>query len=283
MASIIPRHPFPTGNAEAGLAVLQENAQQLIDGLEEGFTNPGDALSTTLTLAEAHCLMDPRAAIFPTWDAWVNAMQIGSALFAAATTAESHVRCRIAHKDRTLPAGGSQWYVNPSTWLDAFYLAVVCREKDRITALCHVPMSLLRENGSRFEEHHYAWIETLRSYWLGGQDLVQKLVSSIDGTDPQLVADPETVSKLLYPPMEMFHRFIRKDHTGFNQALTNALVLHREYWTEEDRAYQISGLVALAPLAMVCMAYDAGIPIEIESDYLPAVLIKRNWCGEFPT
>ena len=157
-----PGTHFPRGTREAGLAVLQENAQQLIHGLEEGSTNPGDALSTTLTLAEAHCLMDPRAAIFPTWDAWVDAMQIGSALFAAATTAESHVRCRIAHKDRTLPAGGSQWYVNPSTWLDAFYLAVVCREKDRITALCHVPMSLLRENGSRFEEHHYAWIETLR-------------------------------------------------------------------------------------------------------------------------
>jgi hypothetical protein len=280
---IISRHLFPTGNAEDGLAILEGNAQELIDGLEAGSTNPGDALSTALTLAEAHCLMDPRAAIFPTWDAWVNAMQIGSALFATATTTEDHVQCRIAHKDRTLHTGGPQWYVNPSTWLDAFYLAVVSREKDRITALCHVPMSLLRENGSRFEEYHYAWIETLRSYWLGDQDLVQKLVSAIDGTDPRSVADPETVGKLLYPPMEMFHRFIRKDHTGFNQALTNALVLHREYWTEEDRAYQISGLVALAPLAMVCMAYDAGVPVEVESDYLPAVLIKRNWCGEFPT
>ncbi|MFF8787787.1 Imm49 family immunity protein [Streptomyces sp. NPDC015125] len=48
-------------------------------------------------------------------------------------------------------------------------------------------------------------------------------------------------------------------------------------------AFQISGLVALAPLAMACIAHDAGIPIEVESEYLPAVLIKCNWCGEFPT
>ncbi|MFD1663596.1 immunity 49 family protein [Streptomyces caeni] len=283
MVSIIPRHPYPTGNAEEGLAALRENAQELIDGLEAGSTNLGDALSTSLILAEAHCLTDPRASIFPTWDAWVTAMQVGSAVFATAATAEEHVQCRIAHKDRTLRATGPQWYVTPAAWLTAFYLAVVCREKDRITALCQVPMSLLRENGSRFEEHHYAWIDTLRTYWLGGSDLVPKLVAAVDGTDPEAVADPETVGKLLYPPMEMFHRFIRKDHQGFNGALTNALQWHKEYWSEESRAFQISGLVALAPLAVACIAHDAGIPVEVESEYLPATLLGRNWCGEFPT
>ncbi len=210
-------------------------------------------------------------------------MQIDSAVFAAATTTEGHVQCRIAYKDRMLQATGPQWYVTPAAWLNAFYLAVICREKDRITSLCHVPMSLLRENGARFEAYQYAWIETLQAYWRGDQDLVQKLVTAIDGTDPQSVADPETVSKLLYPPMEMFHRFIRKDNDGFNQALANAIKWHKEYWSEESRAFQASGFVALGPLAMVCFAYDAGMPIEVESDYLPAVLIKRNWCGEFPT
>ncbi|MET9866654.1 immunity 49 family protein [Streptomyces sp. NPDC006386] len=283
MASIIPRHPFPTENAEEGLAVLQQNAQEMIDGLEAGSTSLGDALGTTLTLAEAHCLMDPRAAIFPTWDAWVTAMQVGSAVFAAATATEEHVLCRIAHKDRTLQATGQEWYVHPGAWITAFYLAVVCREKDRITALSRVPVSLLRENGSRFEEYDYAWMETLQTYWLGGQDLVPKLVSAVDGTDPESVADPETVGKLVYPPMEMFHRFIRKDHEGFNRALIRALELHKQYWSEEERAVNISGLVALAPLAMTCLAHDAGIPIEVESEYLPAVLISRNWCGEFPT
>lgn len=283
MVSIIPRHPFPTENAEAGLAVLQKNAKKLIDGLEEHSTRLGDAQQIALTLAKSHCLLDPRAAIFPTWDAWVNAMQISSAVFAAATTAEDHVQCRIDHKERTLQATGPQWYVNPGSWINAFYLAVVCREKDRITALCHVPMSLLRENGSRFEDYHFAWIETLQTYWLGGQDLVPKLVAAVDATEPRSVADPETVSKLLYPPMEIFHRFIRKDHARFNEALANALRWHKEYWSEESRALQASGLVALAPLAIACFAHDAGIPVEVESEYLPATLIKRNWCGEFPT
>ncbi|MEU0632302.1 immunity 49 family protein [Streptomyces sp. NPDC005989] len=269
--------------AEEGIAVLQGNAQELIDGLEADSTDLGDAQNVTLTLANSRCLLDPRASIFPTWDAWVNAMQVSSAVFAAATTTEEQVQCRIAHKDRTLKATGPEWYVTPGAWLAAFHLAVVCREKDRITALCQVPMSLLRENGSRFEEYHYAWIDTLQTYWLGGPELVPKLVAAVDGTDPEAVADPQMVGKLMYPPMEMFHRFIRKDNEGFNRALAAALEWHKEYWSEESRALQASGFVALAPLAMACFAHDAGIPIEVESEYLPATLLGRNWCGEFPT
>lgn len=283
MVSIIPRTPLPTGNAEEGLAVLQENTRQLIAGLEERSTRLGDAQRVTLTLAQSRCLIDPRAAEFPSWDAWVTAMQVGSAVFAAATTTDDQVQCRIAHKDLTLQATGPQWYVNPGSWLSAFYLAVICRERDRITALCQVPLSLLRENGGQFEEYHYAWIDTLQTYWRGGPDLGPKLVAAVDGTEPEAVADPETVSKLLYPPMEVFHRFIRKDPETFNQALARALELHKQYWSEEDRAFQASGLVALAPLAMACFAHDAGLPLEVESEYLPAVLISRNWCGEFPT
>ncbi|MCZ1019827.1 immunity 49 family protein [Streptomyces noursei] len=263
--------------------MLQENTQELIDGLEEDSTDLGDAQRITLTLAQSRCLLDPRASIFPTWDAGVNAMQVGSAVFAAATTTEEHVQCRIAHKERTLEATGPQWYVNPGAWISAFYLAVVCRERDRITALSQVPMSLLRENGSRFDEYHYAWIDTLQTYWRGGTDLGSKLVAAVDGTDPAVATDPETAGKLLYPSMEMFHRFLRKDRDGFNKALANALQWHKEYWSEESRALHASGLVAVGPLAMACFAHDAGMPIEVESEYLPAVLLGRNWLGEFPT
>jgi hypothetical protein len=265
--------------------VLEENASRLVDGLEADSTDLGDALGTTLTLAKSHCLLDPEAARLPTWESWVTAMQVGSAVFAAAVASEEHVGCRIADKDRMLRATGPQPYVNAGAWLAAFYLAVVCRERDRITALCRVPVSLLRESGSRYDEFQYAWIDTLQTYWLGGADLGAKLVAAVDGTDPAAaaVADPETAAKLLYPPMELFHRFVRQDHAGFNRALTDALQGHKGYWSEESRALQSTGLVALAPLAMTCFAYDAGFPIEVKSEYLPIALVERSWVGEFPT
>nr|WSZ97456.1 immunity 49 family protein [Streptomyces sp. NBC_00857] len=283
MVSVIPRHPFPTENAEAALAVLKESAEGWIGGLEAESTGLGEALDTTLMVAKVRCLTDPRGSIFPTWDAWVDAMQVGSAVFAAATTAEDHVQCRIAHEDRTLRATGPQQYVTPGTWLTAFYLAVVCRERDRITALCRVPLSLLRDNNAQFDAFEYAWIDALQTYWLGGDGFSAKLVAAIDGTDPAVATHPEAAGKLMYPPMEMFHRIVRKDHEGFNRALAAALEWHKEYWTDEGRAARVSGLVALAPLAVACFAQNESIPIEVESEYLPATLLAGNWCGEFPT
>ncbi|MEU8590170.1 immunity 49 family protein [Streptomyces sp. NPDC048664] len=255
----------------------------MIDELEADSTDLGDALTVTLALATSRCLVDPLGSKLPTWESWVNAMQVGSAVFAAATTTEDHVVCRIADKERTLAATGPQWYVHPGNWLAAFYFAVVCRERDRITALCRVPLSFLRENGSHFQEYDFAWIDVLQTYWLGGPDFSSKLVAAIDATDPERVADPETVAHLIYPPMEMFHRMVREDNEGFNGALTHALEWHKRYWSHEDRAVQASGFVALAPLAMACFAHDAGILIEVESEYLPVALLGRNWCGEFPT
>jgi hypothetical protein len=198
---------------------------------------------------------------------------------------EDSVQCRIADKDRTLRATGHQRYADPGAWLTAFYLAVICREKDRMTALCQVPVSLLRESDAPYDEYVYAWVDTLQTYWLGGSGLGGKLVAAVDGTDPAVItiADQDLMAKILYPPLELFHRFVRQDHDGFNRELGEALQRHRDYWIEEDRAIRASGLVALAPLAMACFAYDAGFPIEVESEYLPATLLGRNWCGEFLT
>ncbi|MEV7990590.1 immunity 49 family protein [Streptomyces sp. NPDC086077] len=280
LVSTIPRPPLPMERAEEGIAVLQENTQALIDGLEERSTRLGDAQRISLTLAQSRCLVDPRASVFPTWDAWITAMQVASAVFSAATANENQVQCRIAHKARTLQATGPQWYVNPGSWISAFYLAVVCREGDRITALCQVPPSLLRANGAQFDGYHYAWIDALQTFWRGGPDLGSKLVAAVAGTDPSVATDPETAVKLLYPPMELFHRFIREDNAGFNRALANALQWHREYWAEESRAFQASGLVALGPLAIACFAHDAGMAITVESEYLPKALLESNWLGE---
>ncbi|MEU9036484.1 immunity 49 family protein [Streptomyces sp. NPDC048352] len=265
--------------------MLTSSAGRLVDGLEEDPTDLGDALHLTLTLAKSHCLLDPEAGELTTWESWVTAMQTASALFTAASTGGGTVTCRIADKVRVLPATGPQPYADAGAWLVAFYLAVVCREKARLTALSHIPVSMLRESGSRNDEYVYAWVETLQTYWSGGTGLGDKLVAAVDGTDPSVVSvtDEELVAQILYPPMELFHRFLRQDHDGFNRALVDALQWHKEYWSDGDRALQGAGLVALAPLAMVCLAHDADFPIDVRSEYLPKHLVARSWVGEFDT
>ncbi|MFB6991763.1 Imm49 family immunity protein [Streptomyces sp. NPDC056304] len=43
----------------------------------------------------------------------------------------------------------------------------------------------------------------------------------------------------------------------------------------------VEGVVAIAPLAVACLAKANGIPIEVESGYLPDALLDFAWRGKF--
>ncbi|WP_030252964.1 immunity 49 family protein [Streptomyces violens] len=286
MAIIVPRHAFPLEGAETRAEKLDNSARRKIGSLERSPANFNMALGTSLLAAQTHCAHDPRAAMLPTWEAWVTAMQVGSALFAAATTSDETVQCRIADEMRTIPATGPQHYTDAGNWLTSFWLAVICREQERMTQLANVPISLLRASGAVFDEYVYSWVEALQVTWREGGDLGELLTAAMNGTHPDSlrVADPDLVLKTLYPPINLFTRYIMREPGQFNEALSDAVRWHKEYWSEdEERSNSSAGLVALAPLALACLAYDAGFPIEVESEYLPKHLLHRTWLNEFDT
>lgn len=290
MATSVPRHDFPTDPATAeGSAARIESLNRMLGRLEESEMSRSRALSSSLTVAKEHCAADPDASKFPTWEAWVTAMQVGSALFDSATAAEGPVRCRIGSKGevKNLPATGPRPYLHAGAWLTSVYLTTICRENDRLDRLMQVPVSFLRESGAEFDDYIYDWVEALQSYWARrADDTWNKLVAAIQGTDPEVarVADKETMLKLLYPPLELFQLYNRQEIEQFNTSLTQALTWHQQYWTaDEARSLSGEGLVALGPLAIACMAYDNDFPIEVESEYLPKHLLKRSWVGEYDT
>ncbi|MFD5007250.1 immunity 49 family protein [Streptomyces mutabilis] len=258
-----------------------------IEGLEEYPTGFGLTFASALSTAKIQCLDDPRAADLETWESWVMAMQTGSALFSSVTAPEgSTVKCMIGHRMRTIPAVGVQHFADAGTWLEAFWLAVICRDQGRMTQLCQVPIETLRASGAMFEEYIYHWVDALQAYWLERPGLGEKLAVAFDGTDPERLQfiDREMMLKVLYPPINLFFRFVSGDPVKFNEALAQATQLHKEYWTADpEREETGSGDVALDVLAIACLAHDAGRPIEVESDYLPEHLLKRSWVGEFPT
>ncbi|MEU9114326.1 Imm49 family immunity protein [Streptomyces sp. NPDC048483] len=43
------------------------------------------------------------------------------------------------------------------------------------------------------------------------------------------------------------------------------------------------GVTALGPMALTCLAIEAGFSVDVESEYMPASLLARDWVGEFPT
>ncbi len=287
MTVLVPRHELPDGlgiRAEK----LDKSAARNVDRLETSPAGFRLAFGTALLAAFTHCGEDPRAAKLETWEAWVTAAQVGSALFASSIATTGTVRCRITDEVRVIQATGPQYHSNAANWIDAFWLAIVCREPERMTALAQVPIELLRASGADYDEYVYPWIETLQTWWLRGGELGPSLDAAIAGTDPEGLegSDRELMLKVLYPPMNLFLNYVIGDHARFNEALAQALQWHKEYWTGVEggaNAGNSSSMVALAPLAMACLAHDAGFPLTVESEYLPKHLIARSWVGEFDT
>ncbi|MDP9843640.1 Imm49 family immunity protein [Streptosporangium lutulentum] len=107
-------------------------AQEAVEGIEASEDDRWDALPSALSAAKWHCLQDSVAGDLRTWESWVLAMQVGSALFAAGTAQEGPVTCRVGTLDevRKLPATGPQDYLHAGNWLTAFYLALIRRENE---------------------------------------------------------------------------------------------------------------------------------------------------------
>ncbi|MEV8331226.1 immunity 49 family protein [Streptomyces niveus] len=126
---------------------------------------------------------------------------------------------------------------------------------------------------------------TTRRAWSGAETW-KTLVTAVNGTDPQhaRIAGTELMVKIIYPSLELFQLYLRREQQAFIEALVTALIWRKEYWTaNEARSLSGDGLVALAPLAIACMASDAAMRIDVESEYLPKHLLRPAWAREFAT
>ncbi|MEU5366911.1 immunity 49 family protein [Streptomyces sp. NPDC005925] len=286
MTITVPRHGSPGPNAERFAEALATSTAASVERLGTAPAMIDTAFTKSLLNVQAHCTADPRAAKLQTWESVVTAMQLGSALFAVTGGTDGVVETRIAHQVRRIPEIGPRPFADPGNWLTAFWLAVVCRDQKRMTALCGIPLDRLRSTEGSYDAYVYHWVDTLRTYWLQGEGLVEKLTAAIEQSNPDIATNTprDLLQQVLYPPIDLFYRFLRQDAEGFNRALEEALKLHKLYWTaDEDRAKDAEGRVALAPLAVACLAHDGGIEVAVESEYLPHHLLRGSWLGEFDT
>ncbi|MFG2522138.1 immunity 49 family protein [Streptomyces sp. NPDC048527] len=262
---------------------LAQTSAALTARLPQSPASFGDASGAALALSHVRCASDPDGGALETWEAWVGAMQVGSALFATTASRESTVDCRIGHDVVTLPVTGPAPYADGRAWLNAFYLAVVCRERDRMTRLCHVPLDDLRR-AAPMDEYVFHWIDTLQTYWLQHpmDDVVQKLLATMNTSHPDVATrtSADFLNLVDYQPVALFHRLVTGDHEAFAEALTEALTHHERYWGDSTEPHS---RVALGPLALACLAFDSEFPVDSSSPYLPKCLLDRAWYGEFDT
>nr|WP_203645220.1 immunity 49 family protein [Streptomyces sp. SID14478] len=238
-------------------------------------TDPGgrdDAFAAVLALAHAHAATDPDADRVETWDAWVAAQRLGTDLFAGTENG--------AETGAGTGVDGRQG--DARAWLDAYYLTLVTRARERTTQLCRVPLDDLR-GVAPVDDYVLHWIDVLQSHWLGHpmDDVVHKLVTTIETSHPDVptLAPKELVNRVEYQPVALFHRMLTQDHDAFGEALTTALAQHGSYW---GAATAPRARVALGPLALACLAYDMEFPVATDAPHLPKHLLDRQWLEKVP-
>ncbi|MFD3685003.1 immunity 49 family protein [Nocardiopsis sp. NPDC058631] len=244
--------------------------------------------------AKEALVADPEAGKLETWEAWVALMQYYGAAFAATTGPKGvEVTCRLGQQTRTITGIGPRYFSNAGNWEMAFYLAVTCRDKERVEALCSIPVDFLRQagesDGAQYNQFTYHWVAALQAYVRGSDDLVGELRQAMELSDPRNGAfGGEYLNLVSFPQMDVFRCLLMGDSDKFNEALTQGLEWFRDYYgTERPGQSPLDGQVPLGLLALACLGYDRNqvdpqFRFEVESDYLPKHIVENSWRGEFP-
>ncbi|MFD3684384.1 immunity 49 family protein [Nocardiopsis sp. NPDC058631] len=291
----ITRHNIGNPNYPVHIAKIPERRKFYVGWLVESLSDAGGPLNGVKNQAELCLAVDTDAARPETWESWVTWMQVSEAVLAVSTTEPgTRLTRRIDYQEHSLTAVEPAYFTNASNWLDAFYLAVTCREQERYRSLCQISVETLRQagesQGSLYNPYIYHWIQALQAFVLNRPGLPDHLTKAMELSDPARseIGTPETLNKLVFPQLNTLVHLVRRDSAKFNEALTEGLELFRSFHTATpERAEELDGGTPLGLLAMACLAYDTAevdpdFRLEVESGYLPKHLVQRSWYGEFP-
>lgn len=240
--------------------------------------------------------IDPDVSYIETWESWVVAMQAYVALFEVSVEpSDALLDIRLYRKNRAVKAVGKSSDANVERWIDAFCLAVICRDERKLNYLCNIPLEkTLREygesKGTEYAPYVYHWVAALQALVTHREGFEDELAAALEKSDPEIsgIGDEESVGKLVFPEMLILLRLVERDSGKFNEALAAGVAAFGEYWTaNEDRANDMQGVFPLMLVAFACMAYDIAqvdpdFELDVASGYLPKHLVQHSWFNEFP-
>ncbi|GAB08269.1 hypothetical protein GOARA_006_00280 [Gordonia araii NBRC 100433] len=281
MVHVVERHEHGRSDI-ARLVGESEEAVGLM--MPEVLSHPENTIDFTAGLAQvwtSYCLADdPQAELSDTRRAARLAAQLSADLFVlAGTGAGTRVRIDIGDDKADATGTGPVPIANLTNWLAAYWWSQISRSEDSRAALERFTLDDLTKDG-RFDPYWCRMFEALRGFdsdsetWPGA---ISAAMESIDG--PTVSTREES----MFLALDLFGLLAAiGDQDEFTQQLRKALESHKTYWTAtRERRADPRGFASFAILALAAKAADAGMAIEVESDYLPRGLLERpRWMFE---
>jgi Immunity protein 49 len=208
---------------------------------------------------------------------WTGARAIaqGRAGTFAAGTASGRVRVPFGDKMVEIDRNPDFNNASGTDWLDGWFCATVVRDTVCLEMLAEVPDEIFRISRVAGASSHDPWRHALCAYYRR-QDPTAFVERALFMTEPAqltrlLKAD---VAKVWASRFRMLLPLFHKDADAFNRVLVDALEVHKKFYGKKAQSNELGGYIALAPLALCALAHDAGLPIEVDSEYLPTIFIE---------
>ncbi|GAA66645.1 immunity 49 family protein [Pseudoalteromonas sp. BSi20429] len=170
-----------------------------------------------------------------------------------------------------------------ATWLEALYAAIIVRNQDAIDFLTTIDNDVFRQArlGDQRKPFDYALADLLKGLFNPDADLTHLLEQAYVTSNPDDYPDDEIyllVSRLKWPLVSVIEAIFTEDgEQAYNSAMEKALLLHKEYYSDEEQLGANEGAIPLALTAMAVIAKEVkGYQLTIENEYIPDWLINVN-------
>jgi hypothetical protein len=209
-------------------------------------------------------VLDPRAESAAYTDGVALASEsLASAFRLAAVPRGTMVAVTLAGHTAELPASGRNGDASDWTYARTAALAWTSRRQADLAALAAFDADDLNATLDDTNSYARACHAVLR-----GTDPRPHLRSALGKTSGDAHGEC-----LRNPRVRLLDRIAEDDADGFNVALADALGLYGDYYSAGDGIDDPDGQLSFDALGLACLAHDRGIPVSVESDYLPRAVI----------
>ena len=238
-------------------------ARHTIQLTGDGYKNANERLSDLLKANDSHEVASCA----------LNVLRLGSLV--DPKNANLRETAHIAAEALTDAACLSQ---SADTWLDAFWLAMICRDAALLDSLCETSADDLKKTDENIPAYKLLFIDALRTHWQSKEDVRETLIAAMEATAPGRsdIAEPDFVCSIDVPLIELTFHVLARNST-FLSAFHKAIEHHKQYWSTSERSNDPRGFVSFGLTALVALGSDCGFVLDITSEYLMAELIPDSW------
>jgi hypothetical protein len=168
-------------------------------------------------------------------------------------------------------------------WLLALYAAIIVRNQEAIDFLTTIDNEVFVNSnyGNQLKPFDYALADLLKGLFNPNADLAHLLEQAYVTSNPDDYPIDEAylyASRLKWPLVSIIEAIFTEDgEQAYNSAMEKALLLHQEYYSDEERMWNDRGAISIPLTAMAVIAKEVkGYQLTIKNEYIPDWLINVN-------